>query len=124
MKFNKVVYNFSSPASDEGDLSTGSDTFPKCEKPSEDWHCPWGFTVVDDIAPAFKTILEENYLSTISPFEDTTENRMLWWKRRKNLDHCLDKLLRCTSSVRLHESICSNFDLRIYPAYFASFLCS
>ncbi|RDX78338.1 Separase, partial [Mucuna pruriens] len=81
-------------ASDDGDLSTGLGTFPKCEEHSEKWRCPWGYTVVDDVAPAFKTILEENYLSTISPFEDTTQNRMLWWKRRKNLDHCLDKLLR------------------------------
>ncbi|XP_061337166.1 separase [Gastrolobium bilobum] len=79
---------------DEGNQSIGSVTFPECKKPSEDWHCPWGFTVVDDVAPAFKTILEENYLSTISPFEDTPQNRMLWWKRRKNLDHRLDILLR------------------------------
>ncbi|KAJ1434987.1 SEPARIN core domain [Sesbania bispinosa] len=79
---------------DEDDMSTGSDTSPKCMKPNEDWHCPWGFTVVDDIAPTFKMILEENYLSTSSPFEDTTQNRMLWWKRRKSLDHRLDKLLR------------------------------
>jgi len=66
-----------------------------CEEHSEKWHCPWGFTVVDDVAPAFKTILEENYLSSRSPSEDTTQNRMLWWKWRKNLDHRLDKLLRC-----------------------------
>ncbi|KAK7412084.1 hypothetical protein VNO78_03531 [Psophocarpus tetragonolobus] len=81
-------------ASDEGDLGTGLGNFPRCEGHSEKWQCPWGFTVVDDVVPAFKTILEENYLSTISPLEDTTQNRMLWWKRRKNLDHCLDKLLR------------------------------
>ncbi|XP_012569077.1 separase isoform X2 [Cicer arietinum] len=79
---------------DEGDLGSCSDPFPMLEKPSEDWHCPWGYTVVDDIAPAFKTILEENHLSTIKPSEDTEQNRMLWWKRRKNLDHRLDKLLR------------------------------
>ncbi|XP_020220359.1 separase isoform X1 [Cajanus cajan] len=81
-------------ASDEGELSTSSCTFSNCEEHGEKWRCPWGFTVVDDVAPAFKTILEENYLSSISPLEDTTQNRMLWWKRRKNLDHCLDKLLR------------------------------
>ncbi|KAK8469090.1 hypothetical protein PHAVU_006G212401 [Phaseolus vulgaris] len=79
---------------DEGDPSTGSGTFLNCEEHSEKWHCPWGFTVVDDVAPAFKTILEENYLSSRSPSEDTTQNRMLWWKWRKNLDHRLDKLLR------------------------------
>ncbi|TKY71312.1 Separase protein [Spatholobus suberectus] len=89
-----VLLPLDSILQDEGDLSTGLGTFPKCEGHSEKWRCPWGFTVVDDVAPAFKTILEENYLSTISPSEDTTQNRMLWWKRRKNLDHCLDKLLR------------------------------
>ncbi|XP_014518647.1 separase isoform X1 [Vigna radiata var. radiata] len=79
---------------DEDDVSAGSGTVLNCEEHGEKWRCPWGFTVVDDVAPAFKTILEENYLSTISPFEDTTQNRMLWWKRRKNLDHRLDKFLR------------------------------
>ncbi|KAK7302457.1 hypothetical protein RJT34_13347 [Clitoria ternatea] len=107
-------------ASDEGDLCTGLGTSPKSEKPCENWHCPWGFTVVDDVAPAFKTILEENYLSTISPFEDTTENRMLWWKRRKNLDHHLHKLLRNIEEswfgswkcLLLGEWLnCKNFDL-------------
>ncbi|OIV91544.1 hypothetical protein TanjilG_08956 [Lupinus angustifolius] len=81
-------------ASDEDDFSIGSGTLPSCEKPSDTWHCPWGFTVVDDVAPAFKTILEGNYLSSKSNVEDTTHNRMLWWKRRKNLDQSLDKLLR------------------------------
>lgn len=98
MKFSKVVYNFLLPASDEDDPSTGSKNSPKCEKPREDWHCPWGFTLVDDIAPGFKAILEENYASTTSPLEDTTENRMLWWNRRKNLDHRLDELLRYSTS--------------------------
>ncbi|CAJ1963611.1 unnamed protein product [Sphenostylis stenocarpa] len=89
-----VLMPLDSVLQDEGDLSTGSGTFPKSEEHSEKWCCPWGFTVVDDVAPAFKTILEENYLSTISPFEDTAENRMVWWKRRKNLDHRLDNFLR------------------------------
>jgi len=80
-------------------VSTGSGSFLNCEEHSEKWRCPWGFTVVDDVAPAFKTILEENYLSTISPFEDTTLNRMIWWKRRKNLDHRLDKFLRCVHYI-------------------------
>lgn len=43
------------------------------------WHCPWGSTVVDDVAPAFKTILEENYLSSSTfPLDDTKENRLQW----------------------------------------------
>lgn len=59
------------------------------------WHCPWGSTVVDDVAPAFKTILEENYLSSSTfPLDDTKENRLQWWTQRKKLDHRLGKLLR------------------------------
>ncbi|CBI23880.3 unnamed protein product, partial [Vitis vinifera] len=59
------------------------------------WHCPWGSTVVDDVTPAFKTILEENYLSSSTfPLDDTKENRLQWWTQRKKLDHRLGKLLR------------------------------
>ncbi|XP_011008695.1 PREDICTED: separase [Populus euphratica] len=59
------------------------------------WHCPWGSTVVDDVAPTFRFILEENYLSSSKfPLEDTKENRNLWWMKRKELDHRLGKLLR------------------------------
>ncbi|KAJ6704493.1 hypothetical protein OIU85_030317 [Salix viminalis] len=59
------------------------------------WHCPWGSTVVDDVAPTFRFILEENYLSSSKfPLEDTKENRTLWWMKRKKLDHQLGKLLR------------------------------
>ncbi|KAL5787518.1 hypothetical protein ACOSP7_004467 [Xanthoceras sorbifolium] len=62
-----------------------------CDK---QWHCPWGFTVVDKVAPAFKLILEENYLSSSNfPLEDTKKNRSLWWMRRKKLDHCLGRFL-------------------------------
>ncbi|XP_010540470.1 PREDICTED: separase isoform X2 [Tarenaya hassleriana] len=59
------------------------------------WLCPWGSTVVDDVAPAFKSILEENYFSSSQfPAEDTKENRCLWWKKRKKLDNRLGKFLR------------------------------
>ncbi|CAN8325640.1 unnamed protein product [Cochlearia groenlandica] len=58
------------------------------------WLCPWGSTVVDDIAPAFKSILEENHTSSGFPVEDTKESRSLWWKQRKRLDHHLGKFLR------------------------------
>lgn len=87
---------FCSPASDDddNDASSGFDTLCECENSSKHWHCPWGFTVVDEVAPAFKMILEENYLSSVFPLEDTKSNRMLWWKWRKKLDHRLDKLMR------------------------------
>ncbi|KAF8019982.1 hypothetical protein BT93_G0618 [Corymbia citriodora subsp. variegata] len=58
------------------------------------WHCPWGSSVVDNVVPAFKEILEENYLScSLHALEDTKENRLLWWTKRKNLDLRLGKLL-------------------------------
>ncbi|CAE6181743.1 unnamed protein product [Arabidopsis arenosa] len=58
------------------------------------WLCPWGATVVDEVAPAFKSILEESYSSSSTPEEDTVESRCLWWKKRKKLDHRLGILLR------------------------------
>lgn len=58
------------------------------------WKCPWGSSVIDEVAPAFRIILQENYLSSsVFPTEDTKANRMLWWKRRTKLDDCLGKLL-------------------------------
>lgn len=59
------------------------------------WLCPWGSTVVDDVAPAFKSIMEENFTSSADfPAEDTKESRCLWWTKRKKLDHHLGKFLR------------------------------
>lgn len=80
---------------DEGDLSTGSDFLQMCEKPGKVWRCPWGgSTMVDDIAPAFKTILKENYSSSTSLFETTEQNMRLWWDWRINVDRRLAKFLR------------------------------
>ncbi|GMH28096.1 hypothetical protein Nepgr_029939 [Nepenthes gracilis] len=59
------------------------------------WHSPWGSTLVDDLAPMFKSLLKENYASSaIFPQEDTERNRSIWWMRRKDLDKHLCKLLR------------------------------
>ncbi|VVB12005.1 unnamed protein product, partial [Arabis nemorensis] len=59
------------------------------------WLCPWGSTVVDVVAPAFKSIMEENFTSAADfPSEDTKESRCLWWEKRKKLDHHLGKFLR------------------------------
>ncbi|XP_022748574.1 separase isoform X3 [Durio zibethinus] len=61
---------------------------------SKKWHCPWGSTVVDDVAPAFKVILEENFITTSGyPLEDTKSIRSLWWTIRKKVDQQLGKLL-------------------------------
>ncbi|CAI0439202.1 unnamed protein product [Linum tenue] len=59
------------------------------------WHCPWGATVIDEVAPVFRHILEENHLSSSNlPLEDSKENRNAWWSRRKRLDCMLDEFLR------------------------------
>lgn len=76
-------------------MLSGSSSFPHSKDLGEQWQCPWGSSVVDDVAPEFKLILEDNYLSSsMFPFEDTAENRTMWWMRRKKLDHRLGKLLR------------------------------
>lgn len=67
-----------------------------CERndSTKHWQCPWGSSAIDEIAPAFRIILEGNYLSSSElPSEDTKTNRKLWWKRRTKLDDCLGKLL-------------------------------
>ncbi|XP_054803798.1 separase isoform X2 [Prosopis cineraria] len=79
---------------DDDHPNSGLGTLSDCENSSKQWHCPWGFTVIDDVVPAFKTILEGNYLSSVFPLEDTKRNRMLWWKWRTKLDQRLNKLLR------------------------------
>ncbi|CAB79252.1 putative protein [Arabidopsis thaliana] len=58
------------------------------------WLCPWGTTVVDEVAPAFKSILEESHSSSSTTEEDTIESRGLWWKKRKKLNHRLGIFLR------------------------------
>ncbi|CAI0375640.1 unnamed protein product [Linum tenue] len=59
------------------------------------WQCPWGATVIDEVAPVFRHILEENHLSSSNlPLEDSKENRNAWWSRRKKLDCLLYEFLR------------------------------
>lgn len=62
---------------------------------SKKWVCPWGHTVVDDVAPQFRSILEENCLSTsMSTLTDTQKSRFIWWTWRTKLNNRLDKFLR------------------------------
>ncbi|XP_062077222.1 separase isoform X2 [Humulus lupulus] len=82
--------------------SSGSSNLLQKKDSGKHWQCPWGSTVVDDVAPEFKLILEENYLSTsTSSLEDTKENRKLWWSWRKNLDHRLGEFLRKVEDIWL-----------------------
>ncbi|CAA7060137.1 unnamed protein product [Microthlaspi erraticum] len=100
---------------DSGNLSSTEAT--QVENLERHWLCPWGSTVVDDVAPAFKSILEENHRSTGSSVEDTKESRCLWWKQRKKLDHHLGKFLRNLEASWLGPWRClllgdlSNFNL-------------
>lgn len=50
--------------------------------------------MVDRVAPEFRMILEESYLSSSIEEEDTKENRALWWMWRNKLDRRLCKLLK------------------------------
>lgn len=79
----------------EDAVLSGSNSFPHGKDLGGQWQCPWGSSVVDDVAPEFKLILEDNFLSSsMFPLEDTKENRTMWWMQRKKLDHRLSKLLR------------------------------
>ncbi|KAK9665217.1 hypothetical protein RND81_14G098400 [Saponaria officinalis] len=61
----------------------------------KEWRSPWGSgALVDDVAPLFKSILRENYLSCSSyPEEDTEKNRQMWWSQRYSLDDSLQNLV-------------------------------
>ncbi|PWA66399.1 separase [Artemisia annua] len=74
------------------DEDSSSCILSSCDK---SWHCPWDHTIIDEVAPLFRRILEQNYASTSGhTLEDTKENRSLWWNLRKKLDQCLGDLLR------------------------------
>ncbi|KAI3912246.1 hypothetical protein MKW98_012057 [Papaver atlanticum] len=75
--------------------SSGTVYMSETKDSSKKWRCPWGNTVVDDVAPQFKLILEENFVSSLmSPSDDTQENRVLWWSWRRKLNDLLEKFLR------------------------------
>ncbi|KAL8258352.1 hypothetical protein R6Q59_030393 [Mikania micrantha] len=78
------------------DEDSSSDILSEKLSSDKSWHCPWGHTVVDEIAPLFRTILEESYLSSFgyTDLEDTKQNRLIWWNQRRKLDQWLCFLLR------------------------------
>ncbi|XP_074291735.1 separase-like [Silene latifolia] len=71
----------------------------------KEWRSPWGTNaLVDDLAPLFKSILRENYLSSSSfPEEDTEKTRQMWWSQRYSLDGCLQKLVREMEESWFHQ---------------------
>lgn len=63
------------------------------EKMDKRWDSPWGSTVVDVVAPAFRLILKEyNFAGSQVPMED----EKLRWKEIDELELRLNKLLRYT----------------------------
>ncbi|XP_031277684.1 separase [Pistacia vera] len=77
---------------DDNNANFGFEELYESNDCGKHWHCPWGSTVVDDVAPAFQSILKESYLMSFP--QDTERNRSLWWMQRKKLDHRLGELLR------------------------------
>lgn len=64
-------------------------------KAIKQWSCPWGSSAVDEIAPVFKSVLRQNYISSAHfPTEDTKENRENWRRQRAQLDGYLSNLVR------------------------------
>ncbi|KAF6161617.1 hypothetical protein GIB67_012444 [Kingdonia uniflora] len=72
--------------------NSGLESICKGSTSGTKWRCPWDYTMVDDLAPQFKTILEEICLSA-DVLPDSVENNYLWWRRRENLDNRLNKFL-------------------------------
>ncbi|KAG9458960.1 hypothetical protein H6P81_003468 [Aristolochia fimbriata] len=70
-------------------------SFSEVKMSDKKWICPWGNTVVDDVAPEFRSILEESYQSTSNrPQVETQKTRINWWIQRTRLNDRLDKFLR------------------------------
>ncbi|KAL3814465.1 hypothetical protein ACJIZ3_015733 [Penstemon smallii] len=87
------VYTTLEEASDDDGIST-SVVF-NCKEFVKQWQCPWVSSVIDEIAPVFRHVLEGNYYSSSDYFlEYIKENTSLWWMQRNRLDECLNKFLR------------------------------
>ncbi|KAL1534288.1 separase [Salvia divinorum] len=80
-------------ASDEE--SDSSSIIFNCKDFVTQWQCPWISSVIDDIAPVFRHVLEGNYYSSSEYFlESIRENTSLWWTQRNRLNECLCKFLQ------------------------------
>ncbi|KAM5574598.1 hypothetical protein ABKV19_013837 [Rosa sericea] len=61
----------------------------------KDWNCPWGSTVVDDVAPEFRLILEGAHSSSVKhPVQDTDEKSFTGGCRGRILIGALGKFLK------------------------------
>ena len=111
---------------DRGNLSSTEAT--QVENLESRWLCPWGSSVVDDVAPVFRSILEESHASSGSLVEDTRVHRHLWWKKRKKLDHHLRKFVRLAGFLSITRvDICllnSSEKIDHFLTYFLTFVMS
>ncbi|TVU28695.1 hypothetical protein EJB05_20225, partial [Eragrostis curvula] len=61
------------------------------------WQCPWGYSITDSVAPSFRNILEENFISLSSAtltINDVKANHVQWWSHRMKLNNYLDNFLK------------------------------
>ncbi|KAL6517690.1 hypothetical protein OROMI_033391 [Orobanche minor] len=79
---------------EDDDASSSSVVF-NCKDFVKQWQCPWVSSVIDDIAPVFRHVLEGNYYSSSEYFlECIKESTSLWWSQRNKLDECMSRFLQ------------------------------
>ncbi|GER26714.1 separase [Striga asiatica] len=77
------------------DDASSSSVVINCKDCVKQWQCPWVSSVIDDIAPVFRNVLEGNYYSSSDYFlECIKESTSLWWAQRNSLDQCLSNFLQ------------------------------
>lgn len=61
------------------------------------WQCPWGYGITDYVAPVFRNILEENFMSLSSAtltINDVKADHVRWWSNRMKLNNYLANTLK------------------------------
>ncbi|XP_066323302.1 separase-like [Miscanthus floridulus] len=61
------------------------------------WQCPWGYGITDYVAPVFRNILEENFMSLSSAtltINDVNADHVRWWSHRMRLNNYLANTLK------------------------------
>lgn len=64
---------------------------------SDNWRCPWSYGITDYVAPIFKNILAENFMSLSGATftaNDVKADRVRWWAHRKQLNNYLANTLK------------------------------
>ncbi|CAL4967209.1 unnamed protein product [Urochloa decumbens] len=77
--------------------SAGSSIRDSMRNLDKKWQCPWGYSITDYVAPSFKNILEENFVSLSSATVATNavkSDHVRWWSHRTKLNDYLDCTLK------------------------------